>query len=367
MLCDIVYRNYFSINKMSVRATREFTQQLIVWQKAHGRHHLPWQVSDPYRIWLSEIMLQQTQVATVLGYYDCFLKKFPTLSSLAQASIDDVLVLWSGLGYYNRAHYLHQTAQKIMSDFQGIFPTKQAILETLPGIGRSTAAAITVFATGQKATILDGNVKRVLARVFGIEKPLDNAKTLKDLWELAEALLPTHPKKIIPYTQGLMDLGATVCKRTQPFCTICPMLIICEAGQHQKTDVIPAKKTRKKMPMRHTIMLLAIFNKKIYLIKRPKSGIWAGLFSLPEQNDIIAIKALANQLGTYIMLPKWPKYPHTFTHFNLVISPQPIKIIALKPPPENLLGQWFDLEKALLVALPTPIHQLLIRLQKMYI
>lgn len=352
---------------MSVREKSEFTKQLIAWQKAHGRHDLPWQVSDPYRIWLSEIMLQQTQVATVLGYYDCFLKKFPTLSSLAQASIDDVLVLWSGLGYYSRAHYLHQTAQKIMSDFQGIFPTKQTILQTLPGIGRSTAAAIAVFAAGQKATILDGNVKRVLARVFGIEKPLVDAKTIKDLWKLAEALLPTHSEEIIPYTQGLMDLGAIVCKRTKPFCTICPMLTMCEAAQHHKTDIIPAKTPRKKIPTRHTIMLLAIFDQKIYLIKRPKSGIWAGLFSLPEQNNIVAIKTLANQLGTYIMLPKWSARQHNFTHFNLVISPQPIKIITLKPSQENLLGQWFDLEKAILAALPAPVHQLLSRLQKMRI
>ena len=350
---------------MSARKKSEFTKQLIAWQKVHGRHHLPWQVSEPYRIWLSEIMLQQTQVATVLGYYNRFLKEFPTLSSLARASIDDVLVLWSGLGYYSRAHYLHKTAQKIMSDFQGIFPTKQAILQTLPGIGRSTAAAIAVFAAGQKVTILDGNVKRVLARIFGIEKPLNNANTLQDLWKLAETLLPTHPEEIIPYTQGLMDLGATLCKRTKPLCTICPMLTICNAIQHNKTDMIPAKKPRKKLPTRHTIMLLAIFGQKIYLIKRPESGIWAGLFSLPEQNNITEIKALANQLGTYIMLPKWSTYQHNFTHFNLIITPQPIKIIALKYPQENLLGQWFDLKKALLVAIPAPVHRLLVLLRNM--
>ena len=225
-----------------------FARRLIDWQRQHGRHDLPWQVKDPYSVWLSEIMLQQTQVATVLDYYPRFLDKFPTVQSLAAAPQDEVLSLWAGLGYYSRARNLHKAAQQVVGQFGGIFPSERKDLETLCGVGRSTAAAISAFAFNRRETILDGNVKRVLCRVFAQDGNPQDKKFENSLWTLAESLMPSENADMPAYTQGLMDLGATVCKRTKPLCHQCPMADICEAKKQNRIDELPRKKTAPEVP-----------------------------------------------------------------------------------------------------------------------
>ena len=227
-----------------MNTSSSFARRLINWQRQHGRHDLPWQVKDPYCVWLSEIMLQQTQVATVLDYYPRFLAKFPTVQSLAAAPQDEVLSLWAGLGYYSRARNLHKAAQQVVGQFGGIFPSERKDLETLCGVGRSTAAAISAFAFNRRETILDGNVKRVLCRVFAQDGNPQDKKFENVLWALAESLLPSENADMPAYTQGLMDLGATVCKRTKPLCHQCPMADICEARKQNRID----EPARKKLP-----------------------------------------------------------------------------------------------------------------------
>ncbi|MBO7380575.1 MAG: A/G-specific adenine glycosylase, partial [Neisseriaceae bacterium] len=219
-----------------------FTTQLIVWQRKYGRHNLPWQVNDPYKIWLSEIMLQQTQVATVCDYFMRFIQRFPSVSELANADEDEVLALWAGLGYYSRARNLHAAARQIMHDFGGKFPQNRVELQTLKGVGRSTAAAIAVFAFCLPETILDGNVKRVLCRVFALDGDLQNKAFEKELWHRAEQLLPSNRNELSAYIQGLMDLGATVCTRNKPKCEQCPQNNICQARQQNRIDALPRKK-----------------------------------------------------------------------------------------------------------------------------
>ena len=216
----------------------QFAEKLINWQRQHGRHNLPWQTSDPYRVWLSEIMLQQTQVATVLEYYPKFINRFPDVQSLAEAEQDAVLQLWAGLGYYSRARNLHKAAQQIVYEFGGQFPQQRIELERLCGVGRSTAAAIAAFAFRQPETILDGNVKRVLCRIFALDGDTSDKKFEAQLWQLAESLLPKNQNDMPAYTQGLMDLGATVCKRSKPDCTHCPMVSDCLAWAQNRVDYI---------------------------------------------------------------------------------------------------------------------------------
>lgn len=224
----------------------DFSARLIAWQHRHGRHHLPWQVREPYLVWLSEIMLQQTQVATVLDYYPRFTTRFPTVQALAAAPQDEVLSLWQGLGYYSRARNLHKAAQQVVSGFGGVFPSSRRELETLCGVGRSTAAAIAAFAFHQREAILDGNVKRVLCRVFARDGNPADKKFENQLWALAESLLPSEQENMPAYTQGLMDLGATVCKRSKPLCGKCPMAEICQAKAQNRTAVLPRKKPPSK-------------------------------------------------------------------------------------------------------------------------
>ena len=221
-----------------------FNARLIGWQQQHGRHHLPCQVRNPYLVWLSEIMLQQTQVATVLDYYPRFLARFPTVQHLADAPQDDVLSLWAGLGYYSRASNLHKAAQQIMQIFNGDFPSQRLQLESLCGVGRSTAAAIAAFAFHKREAILDGNVKRVLCRVFAQDGQPADKKFEQSLWALAESLLPDNAEHMPAYTQGLMDLGATVCKRSKPLCDVCPMADICQAKAQNIIDQLPRKKAK---------------------------------------------------------------------------------------------------------------------------
>lgn len=253
---------------------QDFSARLIAWQRRHGRHDLPWQVADPYRIWLSEIMLQQTQVETVIPYYRRFLERFPDVASLAAARQDEVLALWSGLGYYARARNLHAAARQVIAGHAGVFPGDYASLVDLPGVGRSTAAAIAVFARGERRAILDGNVKRVLCRVFGVEGWPGERAVENRLWALAEALLPKTD--IGRYTQGLMDLGATLCRRGRPDCQACPYQDDCLARRQGRIAELPAARPRRGLPEKATRMLVLRHAGALLFEKRPASGIWGG-------------------------------------------------------------------------------------------
>lgn len=313
----------------------EFAPRLIAWQREHGRHGLPWQgTHDAYRVWLSEIMLQQTQVASVLTYYARFLARFPDVHSLASAPLDDVMALWSGLGYYTRARNLHRCAQQVVEHYSGLFPATVAELCELPGIGRSTAAAIASFAFGARSAILDGNVKRVLARAYGIEgfpgeKRIENA-----MWELAESLLPGTVASAVDaaqpglhaemsaYTQGLMDLGATLCVRGQPDCARCPFQADCEARLTGRQRVLPQARPKKTVPTRQTLMLILRHADQVLLEKRPPSGIWGGLWSLPQAADEASLAIYAQRFGASAPFAKMTMLTHVFTHFKLEIEPR---------------------------------------------
>ncbi|MEY4591322.1 MAG: A/G-specific adenine glycosylase, partial [Pseudomonadota bacterium] len=267
-----------------------FAKRLIEWQLENGRHHLPWQVADPYRIWLSEIMLQQTQVSTVIPYFQRFIERFPDVVSLAEAPQGDVLEAWAGLGYYARARNLHRCAQTIASQFSGNFPDNATTLATLPGIGRSTAAAIAAFGFGERAAILDGNVRRVLCRHFAVEGFPGEAAVQARLWDIAEAELPLA-KDITAYTQGLMDLGSMVCTRRRPKCGDCPLNTTCLANRQGQTGMLPTPKPRKTIPQREVAFLLLLHSEEgaqhWLLERRPQQGIWGGLLApitLAEQH-----------------------------------------------------------------------------------
>lgn len=343
---------------MPVIATR-----LIEWHKQHGRHDLPWQGNrDPYAVWLSEIMLQQTQVSTVIPYYARFMREFPTLRDLAQASLDAVLALWSGLGYYSRARNLHWAARQVMQNYQGQFPEHRELIQQLPGIGRSTAAAIAVFAFGQREAILDGNVKRIFARYFGITGYPGKPKIQNLLWEKAEASLPTSYRsgEIEIYTQALMDLGATVCTRRTPLCEACPLHQQCIAWQEKRVYQLPTTKPRKSLPQKETVFLLLAQQQKLLLTKRPATGIWGGLWCPPEiGTDIDVVSYCQHHLGINIQASvKLPSLDHQFTHFKLRIHPQLLHVVSesLIAPPQFI---WIKPSDALEQGIPAPVRKLL--------
>jgi A/G-specific adenine glycosylase len=336
----------------------KFASALIDWQKKHGRRDLPWQgTTDPYRIWLSEVMLQQTQVSAVIPYYERFLRRFPGLEALAAASEDDVLKLWSGLGYYARGRNLHAAAKAVVK--VGAFPGTAEEIEKLPGVGRSTAAAIAAFAFGERAAILDGNVKRVLARYFGIEgwpgeKPVESM-----LWARANTVLPKVG--IETYTQSLMDLGATVCTRNLPRCEACPVRRECKARKSSRTAEIPAPRPRKALPQKAVTWLILVDRGEILLEKRPAPGIWGGLWSFPEApaKDLAGYcrRALGCEIGSKKALET---LEHGFTHFRLRIRPLLCEVTR-KPNLETPGRLWTDLADAAQAAVPTPVRKLLAR------
>ena len=303
-----------------------FTPNLIRWQARHGRHDLPWQNTvEAYRVWLSEIMLQQTQVATVIPYYLRFLERYPTLDALGAARLEDVLELWAGLGYYARARNLHRLAQILVArkgrNKQAEFPQNAEELLALPGIGRSTAAAICVFAFGQQEAILDGNVKRVFTRCFGIEGDPASSLVEKELWALAIRLLPRENIRggIQSYTQGLMDLGATVCLRSKPTCEVCPMQPICVAFKSGRQAELPFRKPKKSLPERETSCLLLTDGAMVLLERRPPMGIWGGLLALPELAENQAERFAKRQGCSLLACEELPSLKHTFSHFHLHI------------------------------------------------
>jgi A/G-specific adenine glycosylase len=335
----------------------DFASRLIAWQKLHGRHDLPWQtkldqVPDPYAIWVSEIMLQQTQVSAVIGYYAKFMTRFPNIHALSKATQEEVLQHWSGLGYYSRARNLHNAAQKIVDDFSGIFPHDFDDILSLPGIGRSTAAAISTFALNLPKPILDGNVKRVFARHFLIEGWPGNPKIEQKMWEIALKENPIHDAiSAITYTQGLMDLGATLCTRSKPNCERCPVSMSCQALAQNMTKKLPTPKPRKILPEKSTTMLVMINGDEVMLEKRPQTGIWGGLWSLPEV-DVAPRNA---QL--------LPKLTHSFTHFKLHIQPQLLhteKEHQIMQPPTI----WLNIDDAIGAAIPTPVRKILLNLKE---
>ena len=338
----------------------DFASKVVRWQKKHGRFDLPWQnTRDAYRIWLSEIMLQQTQVATVIPYYRRFLKRFPDIQSLADAAQDDVLTLWSGLGYYSRARNLHRAAQVVVQTHGGRVPRDFEALLALPGIGRSTAAAILVFAFGARHAILDGNVKRLFARRFGIAGYPGDAKVAAALWRETERQLPS--RNIEPYTQGLMDLGATVCTRGRPRCDACPLAPDCIALARAAIKKFPAARPRKLLPQRHTQMLVLLHARQVLLEKRAPTGIWGGLWSLPEAAagaDIIEL--CAERYGATVATHEaMPTLAHGFTHFKLDIAPQRLIVSRVAPRVAAPGVMWLPLVDALGAAIPAPVKRIL--------
>ncbi|MEP6739612.1 MAG: A/G-specific adenine glycosylase [Caldimonas sp.] len=338
-----------------------FAERIVAWQKSHGRHALPWQgTRDPYRVWLSEVMLQQTQVATVRDYYERFTKRFPDVRVLAAAEPGEVLALWSGLGYYGRARNLHRCAQVVVAEHAGKFPTTSAGLATLPGIGRSTAAAIAAFCFGERVAILDGNVKRVLARVLAFAGDLAEARAESDLWNAATALLPE--RDIESYTQGLMDLGATVCVARSPLCLICPVRADCAAASAGTQDRYPVKSRRVKRGSRENVWLEMRWRGQVWLVQRAASGVWAGLWSLPEFDSLDAFAASAAAWPG--SAEELPPFKHVLTHFDWLLRPVrwtfPTRtsartLAALLAPWPN--GRWFTIADALALGLPAPLRK----------
>jgi A/G-specific adenine glycosylase len=342
------------------RNSTSLASRLLDWHARCGRHDLPWQRNrSPYRVWVSEIMLQQTQVATVIPYFERFLRRFPDVSALADAGIDEVLHLWTGLGYYARARNLHRAAQLIRDQYDGTFPADFAAIMALPGIGRSTAGAILALATGARHPILDGNVRRVLSRHYAIAGAPDENATLETLWRLAEENTPSS--EVAVYTQAIMDLGATLCTRAQPRCADCPIANDCRANLEGRQGELPSPRAaRGRRRRRRAVMIVARHASTVLLVRRPASGIWGGLWCLPEFADRETAEDYA---ATWLPGAKLDHRPlvdieHSFTHFDLVITP-----LMAECRDARSVGEpgalWYDTSCPARVGLPAPIRTLL--------
>ena len=340
----------------------QFSAAVLSWYDEHGRKDLPWQQQiSPYRVWVSEIMLQQTQVGTVLGYFQRFMQALPTLADLAEADEDEVLHLWTGLGYYTRARNLQKTARILMGEHAGQFPQDVAALAALPGIGRSTAGAIASLSMGLRAAILDGNVKRVLARYLAQEGYPGEPGVARQLWAAAERLLPLE--RVNHYTQAMMDLGATLCTRSKPSCLLCPVQAGCKAQLLGLQARYPMAKPRKALPQKRTLMpMLANRDGAILLYRRPPSGLWGGLWSLPELDDLQALGPLADQhrlrLGQSRELDG---LTHSFSHFQLSIEPWLIEVEAAQEHVAEADWLWYNLATPPRLGLAAPVKKLLKR------
>ena len=351
----------------SIAAPAGFAKKIVHWQMSHGRHALPWQnTRDPYRVWLSEIMLQQTQVVTVIAYYSRFLERFPTVAELASASEDAVLGLWSGLGYYSRARNLHRCAQEVVALHGGKFPRTADQLQTLPGIGRSTAAAIASFCCGERVAILDANVKRVLTRVLGFSDDLAKAVNEHALWEKATQLLPNSnlPQSMPRYTQGLMDLGATICSKRQPKCLLCPVRKICTSRADGNPEKYPVKtRTLKRSKQALSLRLAQRPDGTCWLERRPVPGIWGGLFCLPAFESDDALKAFVPYALQFEVQPLKPLI-HVLTHKDLHLSPWHVRlhsthVLHCASEASISSGAWFSPSEWESLGLPAPIRKLL--------
>jgi A/G-specific adenine glycosylase len=335
-----------------------FSKRLLRWFDQHGRKDLPWQKAvSPYRVWVSEIMLQQTQVATVIPYFTRFMARFDSVDSLAQAPLDEVLHYWTGLGYYARARNLHKTAQLIVCEHQGKFPGSVESLVCLPGIGLSTAGAIVAIACKKRAVILDGNVKRVLTRYHAIAGWPEHSAVKHKLWQLAETCTPSQ--RVADYTQAIMDLGATLCTRSKPDCERCPLQGNCIARQQETISNYPGKKTNKPLPVKSTeLLILQNAVGEVLLQKRPATGIWGGLWSFPENNDeqiLTGLGILDQTTGK-----SGPTFRHTFSHYHLEITPIHFRIN--KTPLVMMEANqwlWYNLHDPPAVGLAAPVKKLI--------
>ena len=325
-----------------------FADSLLAWFDVHGRKDLPWQTDiNPYRVWVSEIMLQQTQVATVIQYYRRFMQRFPDVTSLANADIDEVLHLWTGLGYYARGRNLHKAARCIVTEHNGHLPDDQLQLESLPGIGPSTAGAIRAIAMQQRGVILDGNVKRVLARFHAIEGHYSGAAVSKVLWQRADEHTPT--RRVADYTQAIMDLGATLCVRSRPDCDACPLKKRCQALREQRVSELPTKKSTTPKPVRQArFFVLRVPEGNVLLEQRPQQGIWGGLWNPPERSAETSVETFLNSQGVrdsdITQIQYKEGFRHTFSHFHLDI--EPIYIDLKKAPPmmvQESTQRWVQL------------------------
>lgn len=342
----------------------QFQKSILAWFDLHGRKQLPWQQNKtPYRVWLSEIMLQQTQVATVIPYFERFMQHFPDLTALAKAHEDEVLHLWAGLGYYSRARNLHRAAKMVMDQFNGAFPNTLEDLQSLPGIGASTAGAILAIAFNQAAAILDGNVKRVLTRFHGITEPINEKRIENILWEFAKSYTPAQ--RCADYTQAMMDLGATLCMRRKPQCNICPLLGNCVAAQQGIAELLPKKKTTRQLPTRTATLLILKKGPDILLYKRPPTGIWGSLWSLPEIAGLPELTAIQAHCWLHFKLhvndfQSLASFRHTFSHYHLDIFPI---VIELKKISAKIMEEtqqiWYNPSKPNSIGLPKPIQSIM--------
>ena len=346
----------------------QFASKLIAWQAAHGRHDLPWQATrDPYRIWLAEVMLQQTQVATVLPYFGRFLEHFPDVESLAAASIDAVMTAWAGLGYYSRARNLHHCAQLIVARHGGRFPDSAEALAELPGIGRSTAAAIVAFAHGTRAAILDGNVKRVMARHFGIDGYPGESVVERQLWRLAESQLPDAD--VGAYTQGLMDLGAMVCTRRAPRCDACPVRASCVALRDGRVAELPKPRPARARPVREAaVAVIRDPAGSVLFERRAPTGVWGGLLSAPEFDvaltDAELERAIEQRYGVQVETEgRVEAVRHDFTHFTLVIHPRLVRVVGSAAVSEGGAIWCADVELGT-APLPAPMRRIVLALAR---
>jgi A/G-specific adenine glycosylase len=340
----------------------DFAEKLLSWYKQNGRHDLPWQVrGDPYPVWISEIMLQQTQVSTVIPYYQRFIARFPDTSSLAQAELDEVLHLWTGLGYYSRARNLHKTARIVEKDFGGRLPEEIDDLVSLPGIGRSTAGAILAQSFGHRHPILDGNVRRVLSRYHEVEGWPGQSKTEKKLWSLSEKHLPDHD--LAEYTQAIMDLGATLCTRTNPACGQCPVSANCLAYKNDRVSSFPGRRPRKQLPVKQTTFLLLVNdNGEIYLQQRPPAGIWGGLWCLPETSAQIEGEWEFGTTGLAVVeTGQRDVIRHTFSHFHLDMTIISAKLAGNQEARimEGAAGVWYNPDNPPRLGLAAPVKKLI--------
>ncbi|WP_374317714.1 A/G-specific adenine glycosylase [Aquabacterium sp.] len=342
--------------------------RLVAWQKQEGRHHLPWQQGrEPYRVWLSEIMLQQTQVSTVMGYFQRFLQRFPDVHALAAAPLDDVLALWSGLGYYSRARNLHRCAQVVVTEHGGVFPGRADVLSTLPGIGPSTAAAIAAFCFSERVSIMDGNVRRVLSRVLGWGQDLSVKAHERSLSAAAEVVLPVHGGDMPSYTQGLMDLGATLCTLRKPACLTCPWSDLCVAREEGRPEVYPVKSRKLKRSQRDHIWLWLTRGDAVWLEQMPDKGVWAGLWTLPLIPDDAAMTELVGPSWS-AQLERLPRIKHVLTHLDWWLTPVRLHVPEQGPSVQslverlhavNLSGRWVPLADLSNWGLPAPLRRLL--------
>jgi A/G-specific adenine glycosylase len=336
---------------------------LVAWQRSHGRHGLPWQQTrDPYRVWLSEVMLQQTQVTTVLVYYERFLQRFPTVAALAEASLDEVLSMWSGLGYYSRARNLHRCAVAVVVQHGGRFPSSAAQLAELPGIGPSTAAAIASFCFGERVSILDGNVRRVLGRVLAFHGDLAKPVEERRLWAAAQTLVPDAAADMPAYTQGLMDLGSGVCTLRQPQCLPCPLASVCRARATGRVTDYPVRTRKLKRGAReHWWLWLErehAGERQLWFTQRPATGVWAGLWTLPLYDTEAALGDHARALvgARRCRLQAGPTIRHALTHFDWTLHPRRLVADAAEPAEP---GRWVELRDSLDLALPAPLRRLI--------